>query len=64
MKLPKLKFPINRTIDIESSELRRATLIVFYPDVSDEAVKFEGKTEDVVLVAAVSHYKAAVWFPR
>ena len=63
MKLPKLKFPINITIDIQSSALRRATLIVFYPDVSDEAVQFEGEAEDVVLVAAVPHHKAAVWFP-
>ena len=37
---------------------------MFYPDVSDEAVQFEGEAEDVVLVAAVSHHKAPVRFPR
>lgn len=37
---------------------------MFYSDVSDEAVEFEGETEDVVLVAAVSHHKAPVRFPR
>ena len=37
---------------------------MFYPDVSDKAVQFEGEAEDVVLVTAVSHYKAAIWLPR
>ena len=36
---------------------------MLYPDMSDKAVQFEGETEDVVLVAAVSHHKAPVWFP-
>lgn len=39
-------------------------MVMFYSDVSDEAVEFEGETEDVVLVAAVSHHKAPVRFPR
>ena len=39
-------------------------MVMFYPDVPDEAVEFEGETEDVVLVAAVSHHKAPVRLPR
>ena len=37
---------------------------MFYSDVSDEAVEFEGETEDVVVVAAVPHHEAAVGLPR
>ena len=39
-------------------------LVVFNPHVSDKTVEFECEAEDVVMVAAVPHYKAAIRLSR
>ena len=47
---------------LESCEAAKAEvpLVMFYPHVSDKAIEFEGETEDVVMITAVPHYKAAI----
>ena len=47
----------------EASEAEVA-LVMLNPHMSDKAIEFEGETEDVVMIAAVPHNKAAIRLPR
>ena len=40
----------------------RRTLIMFYPDVPDEPVEFEGEGKYVVVVRGISHDKRSIRF--
>ena len=55
---------VNNCVALEASEASEAevSLIMLDPDVSDETVEFECETEDVVMIAGVSHHEATVRF--
>ena len=39
------------------------TLVMFYSDMPDKTIEFESEAEDVVMVTAVPHHKAAIRLP-